>query len=76
MIKVGLGVRVSCMVRVSVRNIFLRLGLVPGLYKWLFYLATVRQLKTRRTSNGITSPIRPPTLRNITSSVTSSNVER
>ena len=45
MIKVGLGVRVSCMVRVSVRNIFLRLGLVPGLYKWLFYLATVRQLK-------------------------------
>ena len=34
-------VRVSYRVRFSVRVSF-RLGLVSGLYKWLFYLATVR----------------------------------
>ena len=37
-------VRVSCRVRFSVRVSFTVIRLVSGLYKWLFYLATVRQL--------------------------------
>ena len=34
-------------------GLVLRLGLVSGLYKWLFYLATVRQLKhSSKMTNG------------------------